>query len=283
MRTYLAVSTMYRDHADDLQEWIEFHLLMGVERFLMYNNGSTDHHREVLAPYIEEGIVEVHDWPEVPGLLPAMRHCVATYKGDSRWIAFIDIDEFLYAPNGTPLPEVLRDYEDAAGVGVQRYPFGTSGHEQRPPGLVIENYLRRATVVNNIIKSIVDPTRVDRVIGAHHFVYLDGQCAVDELKRRLDPETEVEGNPGQMLPGHMYAQSFSVERLRINHYQTKSAAEFEQKMALPTPDYGRDRKPPRLDYFLNRLDATEDRDILRFAPALHDALRRRNDNSRGRA
>ena len=38
-------------------EWIEFHRLVGVERFFLYDNGSTDDHREVLAPYVEEGIV----------------------------------------------------------------------------------------------------------------------------------------------------------------------------------------------------------------------------------
>src|SRR5204862_520595 len=79
--------------------------------------------------------------------------------------------------------EVLREYETWPGVGVQRFPFGTSGHEQRPSGLVIENYLRRATVVNKIIKSIVDPTRVAQASTAHHFVYPPGTCAVDELKR----------------------------------------------------------------------------------------------------
>jgi hypothetical protein len=257
---------MYRDHAVDLQEWIEFHLLVGAERFFLYDNGSTDHHLEVLAPYIDEGIVEVQEWEPVPGLLPAMDDCVRRHRHDSRWIAFLDVDEFLYSPSGTSLPEVLREYERWPGVGVMRYPFGTSGHEKRPPGLVIENYLRRATEVNKIIKSIVDPTRVDHVIGAHHLRYLDGQCAVDELERRLDPEKE----------GDMHAQSFSVERLRINHYVTKSAEEFRHKLTLPSPDLGRDRKPKRLDYFLERIGAVEDRDILRFAPALHEALRRRN-------
>ena len=283
MRTYFSMSTMYRDHAEDLQEWIEFHLLVGVERFFLYDNGSVDHHLDVLAPYVEEGIVEVQHWPEVPGLLPAMDDCVARHKDDSRWIAFIDIDEFLYSPTERPLPEILRDYEEWPGVGVQRYPFGVSGHDQRPAGLVIENYLRRAKVVNNIIKSIVDPARVDHVVGAHTFRYLDAQCAVDELKRPLDPDREVFGAPNQLRPGIMFAESFSVERLRINHYQTKSAQEFSEKMALPTPDYGRDRKPERLEHFLKRLDAVEDRDILRYAPALHEALRRRNERAPGSA
>ena len=48
---YLAACTIYRDAASYLAEWIEFHRLLGVERFFLYDNGSTDDHREVLAPY----------------------------------------------------------------------------------------------------------------------------------------------------------------------------------------------------------------------------------------
>ena len=60
---YLAACTIYRDAASYLAEWIEFHRLVGVERFFLYDNGSADDHRDVLAPYVDEGIAVVHDWP----------------------------------------------------------------------------------------------------------------------------------------------------------------------------------------------------------------------------
>ena len=52
---YLAACTIYRDAASYLAEWIEFHRLVGVERFFLYDNGSVDDHREVLAPYVDAG------------------------------------------------------------------------------------------------------------------------------------------------------------------------------------------------------------------------------------
>src|SRR5688572_25328412 len=158
--------TMYRDHAADLAEWIEFHCLVGAERFFLYDNGSTDNHREVLAPYIEEGLAVVHDWPTQPGLVAAFDHCAHHHAGDARWIAFIDIDEFLFCPTGEPVSHVLRDYEDAPGVGVNRVPFGTSGHDTRPEGLVIENYVRSAAHVHlsNVVKTIANPALVERCL-----------------------------------------------------------------------------------------------------------------------
>ena len=42
MKPYLAICAVYRNEAPYLREWIEFHRLVGVERFFLYNNRSTD-------------------------------------------------------------------------------------------------------------------------------------------------------------------------------------------------------------------------------------------------
>ena len=47
---YLAACTIYRDAAEYLPEWIEFHRLMGVERFFLYDNGSADDHERCSPP-----------------------------------------------------------------------------------------------------------------------------------------------------------------------------------------------------------------------------------------
>jgi hypothetical protein len=282
---YLSICTMYRDHASYLLEWLEFHRLVGAEHFFLYDNGSADDHLEVLGPYLHEGIVEVHEWPIHPGLAAAFDHCVEHHRLDSRWIAFIDIDEFLFSPTGTPVAEILPDYESSPGVGVNRVPFGPTGHETRPPGLVIESYVRRPKVIQTAIKSIVDPTAVERCRGAHHFSYRDGRCAVDERKRILDPARKV---PAEMTragkaarSNAAFTESFSAERLRINHYATKSAEEWEVKLALPRPDTGTDRPQGARDRLLERLDAVpDDQAIMRYVPALKDALAARSQTVR---
>ena len=102
---YLAVCAIYRDEGSYMREWIEFHRLVGVERFFLYDNRSSDDHREVLAPYVERGEVVVHevadhDWSQETPQLAAYQHCIAEHAGEARWIAFIDLDEFLFSPTG---------------------------------------------------------------------------------------------------------------------------------------------------------------------------------------
>jgi hypothetical protein len=269
-RAYLSIGAMYRNEADYLAEWIEFHLLVGVERFFLYDNRSGDDHRAVLAPYIEERIVELTEWPEpFPGSLhKAFEDCIERHLHDSRWIAFLDIDEFLFSPTGRPLPEVLSEFEDASGVVATVIPFGTSGHRTKPPGLVIENYVRRAReelrhpTKGWSIKSIVDPRRVESCPhGGHYFTYRDSYAVTENHT----PVTDE---------GRHRAPELGMQKLRVNHYWSKSEEEVLHKFdKWDTSGHTRPRSVigERKRLFNQR----EDRTITRYVEPLREALARR--------
>jgi hypothetical protein len=261
VKPYLCVAAIYRDEARYMREWIEFHRLVGVERFFLYNNESTDDHMAVLEPYIAEGIVAWEDFPGFPVQLECYQHCIDTRRDEARWIAFIDLDEFLFSPTWQPVPEILRDYEDEAGLAVNTVMFGTSGHQTPPPGLVIENYTRRLPSDRpraRTVKTIVNPARaVKPGLNPHFFVFTDGVKAVDERRRPVHDET---------------SESPSIERLRINHYFTRSQVERERKLASLRADAGVPRKREGVEKRDRRLNEQEDLTILRYAPALREAL-----------
>jgi hypothetical protein len=262
VKPYLSIGAIYRNEAPYLREWIEFHRLVGVERFFLYNNHSTDGHLEVLRPYIDAGIVVWEDFPGFPPQLECYQHCVETHRHDSRWIAFIDIDEFLFSPAGQPLPEILRDFEEHPGVSVNCVVFGTSGHQTPPPGLVIENYTRRLGLDRprtRTVKVIANPERVVKIgNSAHYFIYQDGIKAVNELGQPVRGET---------------AEAVSLERLRINHYFTRSQEERERKLAAPRVDNGKMKKAEGVEERDRRLnEEDDDGSILAYAPALREAL-----------
>ena len=59
----LALCAIFRDEARFLKEWIEFHKLVGVTTFYLYNNLSEDDYNAVLEPYIASGEVKLEQWP----------------------------------------------------------------------------------------------------------------------------------------------------------------------------------------------------------------------------
>jgi hypothetical protein len=260
-RAYLSVFAIYYNEARYLREWIEFHKLVGFERFYLYNNFSTDHHREVLAPYVGDGTVVHHEWPVEPAQMAGYRDVLERYRDDTHWLGCFDIDEFLFSPTGERISDILRDFEAFPGIGVNEISFGTSGHLTPPAGLAIESFVRRCELHkprNRIVKSVVQPTQVaDLGVDPHYFRYTEGRFGVTENKAALR---------GSLT------QSVSVDLLRINHYITRSQEERDLKNAGPDVLRGGRRSLPRARERDKMLNDEEDTTILRYAPALREAL-----------
>jgi hypothetical protein len=261
MRHYLSIGAIYKNEAPYLREWVEFHRLVGVEHFYLYDNMSTDGHRAVLAPYVDEGLVEVRRWEPFPGQLQAYDDCLERHRGDSRWIAFIDCDEFLFSPLGRPVPELLGEYEDFPAVGANWCTFGDSGHVTMPAGLVIENYVMRSDdrTRNWAVKSIVAPSRTLRCGGnPHYFDYVDGARIVNE---NMEPMERPDTNDPP-----------SFERLRLNHYVTKSQEERRRKLERPVAFDGRMKNVEGVMRRDRELNQIRDETILIYLPSLKEAL-----------
>jgi glycosyl transferase family 92 len=259
---YLSICAIYRDEAPYLREWVEFHRLVGVERFFLYDNGSVDDHHSMLAPLIEDGTVTLHEWPVFPGQVQAYDHALREHGPETRWMAFLDLDEFLFSPTGRPLPEILADYEQWPAVGANWAVFGTSGHKHKPDGLVIESYLWRCLQSqegNRHIKSIVDPSRTLECRDPHHFAYADGAQAVDENEQPIRYARNAAG---------------SWNRLRVNHYFTRSEDEFRAKLEKGKADKpeGRGAALANLRRIVDSLHEEKDETILSYLPALREAL-----------
>lgn len=280
----MAICLIFKNEARYLREYIEFHRLTGIDHFFLYDNNSTDEGPAILEPYIREGIVTYHPWPQPVGQFPAYTHCITHHAETAEWIAFIDIDEFLFAPGGD-LATRLAEYDRPAigGVGVNYVNFGTSGHVVPPKGLVIENYLRRAHhettldlpaglkaphldprdlrnyyPLNARIKSIVRPKRVIKFLNPHYPVYKPGFFAVTENFERVE---------GAMVP------RTSVNKIRLNHYWTKSVEECKEKFSRGRADINVTRRWPA--EFLHRervLNQVVDTDILVWLEKVRAAL-----------
>jgi hypothetical protein len=255
-RPYLSICAGYRNEAPYLQEWIEFHRLVGVEHFFLYDAHSTDAHEEVLAPYVEDGIVTTYDWEGIShNQADTYNEFLRAHRDESRWVAFIDCDEFLFSPAGQTLPETLAEFEPWPAVGVNMIAFGRAGHVTKPTGLVIENYLMRSdNPINMFVKCIVDPSRVTRCRNAHEFLY-QSLLSVDE----------------NHYPIHgFFTKSVSASRLRINHYVTKSDEEARAKLGRP-PEW-LDSRAWRATRFEDRFPQERDEVITRYVPAVRAAL-----------
>lgn len=229
----LSIAAIFRNEGAYLKEWIEYHKMVGVEHFWLYNNSSTDDWEEILKPYITEGVVEIIAWP-FPSQSKRVKYQEFAYKdalnkarGVTKWLALIDLDEYLLPMKEKTITECLnKHFPNAAAVYVNWRCFGTGGITLKKK----ESCLFRLTScshplhsVNAIGKSIVRPEYVQYEIEEeeneryiHHFplkmsnVYCNGNC--EEIP--FD---------GENLLIDVYAHT---RFLRINHYTMRDESFF---------------------------------------------------------
>ena len=207
----LAVCAIFREEAPFLHEWLTFHAGVGAAHFYLYNNFSTDIFRDVLAPWVARGMVTLTEWPVPVGQLSAYRHCIRRARSQCYWLAFIDIDEFLFSPQMTDIRPILRRYVDLQGIVVWEALYGSDGHATPPALPVTEAYLRRAPLNQTTAKTIANPRLIFKV-GIHLSKYWLGD-SLDTSRRGVRP-----GLPPVL------------DVLRINHYWSRSIEDLTTKI-----------------------------------------------------
>lgn len=216
---YLAICVIAKDEGPYLKEWIDWHLSIGVEHFYFYDNGSRDETAAVLNPYIKGHIVDYQYWPGKRRQLAAYDDCLERHRFASRWIAFIDIDEFIIPVKPPSLVGYLKSMEAFAAVEVNWLIYGSSGHKDRTDQPVMQRFKRHASAshpLNRHVKSIVNPRRVFNMIGCHEAARISGYSA---------------DSHGQPIRHNFRDREPQQDIIHINHYAVKSHEEFLQKQA----------------------------------------------------
>jgi hypothetical protein len=247
----LAICAIFREEARFMEEWLRFHEAIGATHFYLYNNFSKDDFKTVLAPWIAAGKVTLIDWPVPVGQLSAYRDCCRRAWKECRWIAFVDLDEFLFSPDQVDVRPLLDQYRDLPGIEIFQAFFGSNGHVHRPRQSVIKSYTRRAFLTQTTVKTIVNPRMVYRV-GVHQFKYLIGR-SLDISRQTVLPKTTAR-----------------LEGLRINHYWSRSLEDLNTKVARGDASTVQKRDPKWHLEFESKLNQEHDSTILPIAKAIFE-------------
>ena len=76
--TEIAVAAIFYNEAQYIKEWIEFHLMVGVDRLFLYDNGSSDHFQSILKPYIDRTTNISSPMGYISGRLKCSTTCLCT-------------------------------------------------------------------------------------------------------------------------------------------------------------------------------------------------------------
>jgi len=222
----VAICAIFKNEAPYIKEWIEFHKIVGIEHFYMYNNFSEDNYKEILDPYVESGDVTLIDWPHKQSQMQAYADSIARFSNEVQWIGFIDLDEYIVPNKMDTVYAFLQKFEKNRPVVMMYWRvFGSSGRIERDiTGLVTEDFTVCWSKYDSIGKCFFN-TNYDfnlkdkRNTTFHHFMW--GEHSGMSL-----PPVNIYGNVVIWGQHKVDNDSFPIQ---INHYFTKSYQEYLAK------------------------------------------------------
>ncbi len=221
----LSICAIMKNEAPYVKEWLDYHLLVGVKRFYIYDNESEDNLKEKLKPYIDKGIVIYKYQPGECQQQVAYEECLQQHGTETKWMAYIDTDEFIIPLKNKTIPEFLKDYTHFVAVGINWTLYDSNDHYEKPSGGVLENYTRvyfdENTPRNQHIKTICQPALTLHFRHPHYGIYKEGYFAVNENYEKIEGPFSI-----------VYAK-----KIRINHYYCKSFAEYKAKISRGMADH----------------------------------------------
>lgn len=218
----IVICAIFKNEAPYLKEWIEYHKIIGVEHFYLYNNNSSDNYEEILRPYVESGEIDLIDWPQAQGQIPAYRHCMETYRKTAKWIGFIDLDEYVVPRKDVKLGDFLQNFKRVPSVAIYWKMFGTSGRLNRElSGLVTEDFVvcwKKHVDIGKCFYNTAYRPDMETSMVHHRFISRDGLIRI--------PPVNIFGHFLSYGRNVVDSNDFPIQ---INHYFTKSYWEYITK------------------------------------------------------
>ena len=236
----LSIASIMKYENDHVVEWIEYHHCIGVDHFYIYDNDENSGLPELLDYFINVGIVTLIPFPGELMQFKAYNDAINRYKEESKYIAFIDADEFISTnidntdivkslhdkvPVSSLIDNIFNKYSnhweylsglEPGAIGLNWKVFGNNYHVEKPEGLIIENYTKYGeTDFCNHIKSIINPRVVSQFVNPHFALFKHGYCIISQQ--------------GSFIAGPFFANP-NDNPLYISHYYYKSKEEFENRM-----------------------------------------------------
>ena len=269
-----AVCLIVRNEVRDIAEWIAFHALLGFDSQIIFDNRSDDGTSAIIKSATALHDIRYHHWADSSTGSQALAYeaACAAYKLEFDWIAFVDSDEFLIPAAEETINSFLARFEGWSGIAVHWAIYGSSGHDDFPPGLVLDSFTRRAGpefFPSRHVKSIIRPRFAARCLNPHCF---------DLAGDRRGSYCDARGRPmqwwpapeqGGILPG-LSLEPPDYSACRVNHYFTRSRAHWAAKLRRGYPSDVAIRRMAEFDQY----DRNEIADPIahRYLPALRLAV-----------
>lgn len=228
----LTIGALFKNEADSIVEWIEHYIFHGVEQIYLIDDSSTDNSVELLKPYIDKNIVTLFqtNWGNYLGRQRAMynNYFMPLVKAkEMKWLAVIDLDEYLWSPRNTNLSVVLNECEHIGQIQIIHTLYGSNGHITQPPSIVkyfTKRNNNKPTTEPLNYKYIINSSFEFTSLNVHHADFLHDENKLSDFKI-IGPDYFVLNH--YCCQSKEYWVNVKCTRGDSDAYRTRIEADFE--------------------------------------------------------
>lgn len=136
-----------RWETDSVVEWLGYHRSIGFDHVYLYcNDDDPSALYEAVMPFMQGStpFVTFHHYRYQGEQLQMYRHFLRHYAHETKWLMFLDLDEFVCLPGSNDIASVSARFgADHDAIYLNWCGYGHSGHSKRPGNGILRNYTKR--------------------------------------------------------------------------------------------------------------------------------------------
>lgn len=227
----IGICCIAKDEDRYIEEWISYHQKLGVDEFLVYENGwrAPDSLRERFGIHLfpfDGDVMQVKAYND------CLTRTSVPFELD--WLAFIDVDEFVAKRDTRSLKDILKGYDMFPAVALNWRLFGDSGlHADGKNYSVLERFTKCDRSLNRHVKAFLNLDLLRRGGFMPNVAMVNPHCA-NVVTANLE---------GNTFLGPFNEVNLEVpHRLELFHYFVKTPEEFAEKCRRGRADTTQKRK-----------------------------------------
>ncbi|HET6610037.1 MAG TPA: glycosyltransferase family 2 protein [Rhodopila sp.] len=226
-----------------IQEWVAYHRSIGFDHIYLYSNDDDPEPLfRAVAPWVmgPDPFITFRHWPVVGQQMEMYLHFLDTFKPETEWFSFLDIDEFFVFKRNNNVAAFMRDYIGSVDCLYFNWlGYGNCGRLQRASGQTLLSYVRHASSLDVHTKHLCRSAALDAGAirrgylsgcGAfHHFLdnyLLDGLRCADVLGMPMDGYASNFPDTAFPFVNRSGFNEAAMNRAYVAHFQFRSEEDF---------------------------------------------------------
>ena len=223
-----------------IKEFVEWYKFLGISHIRIYDNNDLlgERFEEVIQNYIDDGLVDIVDYRgrEVCQM-EAYTECYKELKNNYDWIFFIDCDEFLILKRAKSIGEYLAmpQFINFDMIHLNWLTYGDNGHVYYENKPLMERFKKPISIDTKIaMPQLPENCHIKSIVrgGLDNIQWVGNGFSHTPSPNELRTCNDV----GFTKNGNIPLGNMDYQFAWLNHYSTKTAEEYADKMKRGFPD-----------------------------------------------